>query len=783
MKKLNTYLFFLFVLQANAQSPGGVSANHIFWLKGDAGVSPSTNGSTITSWDDQVNSNDATPSGTAPSYFSNLLNYNPGIEFSATSGGLTIGNDAGINLATNSEKSYSIAFTTGSDINTRQLIFEEGGGTHGLNIYILGGELYTNLWVSSADNANSTAIVANTSYTLTFVYNGSSTRWDSYLNGTLMFSDVTAPASLPGHSGSIGLGVIVSVTQYDPGGDISSGDPFAGRISEFAYYNAVAFSTTNRERIESYLGIKYGISQGHDYESSSGATIWDQTTNSGYNSGIAGIGRDNTNSDINQKQSKSAASNSLMRVGLGSLFADNASNTNTFSANNDFLVWGNNGGAPTFTGTGGPPGELILDRVWKIQETGTVGTVLLQFPASNSSETTKLSFAGAINLLVDADGDFSAGSTSSALTLNGDNWEISIDLSSGDYISLSVPGAALSATVNGNETGPVNMEFVVTLPSVNSTGSSITFDFDDAGTGTASSGLDYTAIPAAQKITVLNGQQSGSLTVVVLDDSFEENLETFTAEISNPSNPAFTIGASSTTATITDNDNAVPGGLSTNLVFWFKANRGSSSETNGSNVSSWSDQSGASRTATQVVAFPTYQSVLSNFNPSWDFTGSSGGMTMDDDVLINTEGSNYAAKSYTVAFRLGSDVTTRQLIYEQGGGSNGLNLYVVGGDLLANWWAGNTDYTGSVGISANEDCIATFIYDGSNTQFQLFLNGALVSTVGSMPTTLPTHSGDIGIGIIDNTTQYFPTTDVSGGESFGGYFHEIIYLLRGHCLP
>lgn len=773
MKKVLSFIVFLIVFQAAGQSPGGVSANHIFWLKGDAGISPTTNGAAITTWNDQANSNNATPSGTAPNYNDNLLNFNPGIDFSSTIGGLTMGNDVGINSAASALKSYSIVFTTGSDITTRQLIYEEGGGTHGMNLYILGGEVYTNLWVSSANNANSTTIEVNTSYCLTFVYDGGNDRWDVFLDGSAAFNDLVVPNSLPSHTGAIGLGIIVSTTQYDPGGDVSSGDPFTGSISEYAYYNATAFSTTDRERIESYLGIKYGIGLGIDYQTSDGTTIWSQTTNSGYNEGIAGIGRDNTNSDINQKQSKSSASDALLTIGLGSIFTDNASNTNTFAANNDFLVLGHNGGVPAFTGSGGPPNELILDRSWKVQETGTVGTVLLRFPASTSSEITKLSSAGAINFLVDGDGDFSSGSTATSMTLVGDNWEISVNLSDGDYFTLSVPGAALSVTTHGNEEGPVNMVFTVTLPNVNSSGSSLTYDFDDAGTGTTSSGLDYTAIPGAQVITVLNGSQTGTLTVTVIDDSFEENIETFTATISNPSNPSFTIGAASATASITDNDNAVPAGLSTNLVFWFKANRGSSSEANGSPVSTWSDQSGFSKNATQVQGTPTYSSILANFNPSWDFTGSTGGYTMDDDALINL--SARAAKSYTIAFRSGSDIDTRQVLYEQGGGTNGLNIYIDNDKIFANWWAGNTDYVDSIAITASTDYIITYIYDGSNTKWEGFLNGNLDLVVNSVPASLPGHSGDIGIGVIDNTTQYYLQTDVSTGEDFKGHFHEMIY--------
>jgi len=82
----------------------------------------------------------------------------------------------------------------------------------------------------------------------------------------------------------------------------------------------------------------------------------------------------------------------------------------------------------------------------------------------------------------------------------------------------------------------------------------ITFDLDDLLTGSASSGLDYTAIPANAQITIANGASSGSLTVAVTDDALVEALETLQAQISNPSLGSVTIGTGTATATITDND-------------------------------------------------------------------------------------------------------------------------------------------------------------------------------------------------------------------------------------
>jgi hypothetical protein len=116
--------------------------------------------------------------------------------------------------------------------------------------------------------------------------------------------------------------------------------------------------------------------------------------------------------------------------------------------------------------------------------------------------------------------------------------------------------AALSVTTNGNEAGPVAIVYTVTLSRVNDTGAAITFDFDDLGTGTATSGSDYTAIPGTAQITVAAGASTGTYTVVVADDGLLEATETLIVQISNPSNAAVTITTATATATITDNETA-----------------------------------------------------------------------------------------------------------------------------------------------------------------------------------------------------------------------------------
>lgn len=116
--------------------------------------------------------------------------------------------------------------------------------------------------------------------------------------------------------------------------------------------------------------------------------------------------------------------------------------------------------------------------------------------------------------------------------------------------------AALSVTTQGHETGPVNIVYTVTLSRINGTDSAITFDFDDLLTGTATAGSDYTAIPAAAKISVANGASTGTIAVPVMNDTTVELTETLKVGISNSSSALVTISTAAATANITDNDTA-----------------------------------------------------------------------------------------------------------------------------------------------------------------------------------------------------------------------------------
>jgi hypothetical protein len=106
-------------------------------------------------------------------------------------------------------------------------------------------------------------------------------------------------------------------------------------------------------------------------------------------------------------------------------------------ADGNFLIWGNDDGALTFSSTEVPTSGKRLTREWKVAETGDIGSVTLSFDltsvaGANFSDATKF------RLLTDADGNFSDATPTTGATINGNSVEFSgINLSDGQYFSLA----------------------------------------------------------------------------------------------------------------------------------------------------------------------------------------------------------------------------------------------------------------------------------------------------------------------------------------------------------
>ncbi|TJZ60367.1 hypothetical protein FAZ15_10175 [Sphingobacterium olei] len=160
--------------------------------------------------------------------------------------------------------------------------------------------------------------------------------------------------------------------------------PFPGDIMEVVWYKR-PLTANEQSRVNSYLALKNGATLAENYLTANSSTVWDITTNAGYNNNIFGVVRDNT-SGLHQKQAASTGVNQKLVIGHGSsLFESNADNTNDL-IEGQFLLTGDNGlkqglSVPLayLTGSNGET-NFRFESVWKVQNTGNVGTVTVAWP-------------------------------------------------------------------------------------------------------------------------------------------------------------------------------------------------------------------------------------------------------------------------------------------------------------------------------------------------------------------------------------------------------------------
>ena len=434
-------IFVSFSIQA--QFPGGYNTGLRFWIKStagtysNAGTNLCTNNTAVQQWNDQsgnaYNASQATAS-LRPTYFTNQSNGNPSVRFAGTH---FLDATSTVNISGTSD--YCGFFVVKLTSATA------GGTTDGSGDYVLDrttatNELYSMKVVSSGGTnrffyqkrnnsggnlggPTSTTTIDNTGFqivSMTRIYNtASNTESRIYVNGVLEntqsnASETTVPPQMR-------IGRHATNTTGGMNGD----------LTEIIIYNNDP-STTNRQRIESYLAIKYGISLNQstlrNYTSSGGSIVYPATTtHSAYVTTITGIAQDN-GSGLLQTNSKNQSSNDYIRMQNPSAMSDG-----------DFLLWGSNNGSMTTPNTVDVDGVTVkrrLSRVWRIARTNDPGTVdvsidLSAVPGSKVSAD--------LRLLIDRDGDGFFDNDVAPLTgtLSGSTFSVNgVTFQHGDFFTV-----------------------------------------------------------------------------------------------------------------------------------------------------------------------------------------------------------------------------------------------------------------------------------------------------------------------------------------------------------
>ncbi|NQX98097.1 MAG: hypothetical protein HRT73_09495, partial [Flavobacteriales bacterium] len=349
--------------------PGGVgkAANNKIWVKSND-LPVVADGTDITAWiDASGNSNDLSQGNTSftPRYFANILNGQPVVRFNQSNGRLIHNsfNDFPTSAITtifvnsnNDSGDGIVSYASSSARNNDYLLFS----SNSVSVFRAGG-----IGTGTAINGNTFRIIGNT-------WQGSNGATRFYRNGTQTFTGTQASGTQITAGGNL---AIAGEQDAVDGGYVAS-QSHQGDFTEIIMYNVV-LNSARRKIVDNYLSAKYNIVIAND--------MFAYDALGTYENEVAGIGRDDA-SNFHQD----AQGTAIVRINTPSSLNDG-----------DYLFFGHDNASFTLSNTADVPVSIDnrLERVWRVDETGNIGTVtidvdLSSFTIGNSND---------LVLLIDSD--------------------------------------------------------------------------------------------------------------------------------------------------------------------------------------------------------------------------------------------------------------------------------------------------------------------------------------------------------------------------------------------
>ena len=220
---------------------------------------------------------------------------------------------------------------------------------------------------------------------------------------------------------------------------------FKGRVGEVLVYSGSG--QPSRNRIESYLALKYGITLDQttpqSYVNSSGAEIYDADgLFNSFDHDIIGIGQDN-GSSLDQRISKSINTGSILFLSKDTNFTrGNNDERRTSLGNGNFLVTGHNGGSIAFNSDFKGIPNTRMTRIWGLDQTGIVDEVYVAIPVTGFENLESL------YVVVSNDQTFDESDTYSKMTKQNSFWVGSINPSDGNFMSFMSMSASPGSVSN-----------------------------------------------------------------------------------------------------------------------------------------------------------------------------------------------------------------------------------------------------------------------------------------------------------------------------------------------
>ncbi|MGG4093285.1 S-layer homology domain-containing protein [Paenibacillus lautus] len=351
------------------KTPGGIDTSKLaLWVKADS-AETDVNGN-VTAWKDETNKNVFSKAG-SPKIESSSVNFNPSVTFDGTE--YLTGNQS-ISM----RETYAVAMWNG---NTKGTTDQTSKGVI-LSPTIVTGYAKYYFWNNS---------------TLGGLYSGDGTYSKMSLPNDGEYNLWNAAQGISRKDGSPngdtkGKFIIDGIPQIGKRNAVT--EPPAemgnmnGNIAEIITLNANA-DTTERNKVDSYLALKYGITLNNgasNYVDTTDTLVW--KTDATYKNNIAGIARDDAEA-LYQKQSRSINKGTQVVIGRETLVDTNSANNGTL-ADKQYLIWGDNGKELKFTKPVGTTDKNHAERIWKVQNTGSVDEVNIAIPKASVPAGTTL---------------------------------------------------------------------------------------------------------------------------------------------------------------------------------------------------------------------------------------------------------------------------------------------------------------------------------------------------------------------------------------------------------
>ncbi len=422
--------------------PGGITSGLSLWLRADTESMTYADGVTVSSWDDKVEKNTAyaEESSSQPTFYNNAtqnINFNPVLSFDGTSylkacGGMHTNEIFVVTKPTNTITNTSGAtYLLGIDDPATTTTSGDVSGIHFGDATTKISSEVISFNLETASSGYLIAETGTTSYSHVSILNVSNNSTDDgsilHANGNLISTTQVNASRFTN----------LSDTRYWLAKTQSTTPNYSGDITEVISYSS-RLGVTDRQKVESYLAIKHGITLGingisKNYLDSGSNIIWDSSLAGSFNHDIFGIGRDD-DSSLLQKQSRSSNPGDIVTIGREDIANTNDANMASFSADKNFVLVANDGGnisslsaSVIDLGYVKPP-LTTIGRKWKVKESGDVGTLKIRIASTDISASLAVSGTESYVILMADDAGFSSNLQIKTLTEVGGNLDFNVDL-------------------------------------------------------------------------------------------------------------------------------------------------------------------------------------------------------------------------------------------------------------------------------------------------------------------------------------------------------------------